>query len=257
MKHYKVIACKIMQRELAHVLASCPNALDFTFLRQDLHDTPRLLTKALQEEIDRVEEKCCPYTNRELNFGLDAILLGYGLCSNALVGLKSRRLPLVIPRAHDCTALFMGSKEKYQSYFNKVKGTFFYTLGWLELGAAPEASSLERKRIEYMDKFQDEDTVDYLMEMEKEMLKNYNSITYITWPGIESGWGIEQAKQVTAKKNWSLHQYKGDDSLLLNFVNGNWPEEDFLILQPGEELLPSYDDSVLCKKPLLFTAGLK
>lgn len=248
MKHYKVIACKIMQRELAHVLASCPNALDFTFLRQDLHDTPRLLTKALQEEIDRVESGCCPYTNREHTFEINAVLLGYGLCSNALAGIKSSRLPLVIPRAHDCTALFMGSKEKYQSYFDEVPGTFFYTSGWLELGAAPEASSLERKRIEYMDKFQDEDTVDYLMEMEEEMLKNYNSITYITWPGIENGWGIKQAERITKEKKWSLHQYSGDDSLLLNFVNGNWTDEDFLVLNPGEELLPSYDDSVIRRK---------
>lgn len=249
MKHYKVIACKIMQRELAHVLAACPNALDITFLKQDLHDTPKLLTKALQEEIDRVESGCCPYTNKEHMFEFDAILLGYGLCSNALVGLKSRRLPLVIPRAHDCTTLFMGSKEKYQTYFHEVKGTYFYTLGWLELGAAPEEASLERKRIEYMDKFQDEDTVDYLMEMEEEMLKHYNSITYITWPGIESGLGLEQARRITVQKKWNLHQYDGDDSLLSNFVNGHWPEEDFLILNPGEELMPSYEDSVIRKVP--------
>lgn len=248
MNHYKVIACKIMQRELAYVLASCPNALDITFLRQDLHDTPRLLTKALQEEIDKIENGSCQHTNRERAFGFDAILLGYGLCSNALVGLKSRRLPIVIPRAHDCTTLFMGSKEKYETYFNEVKGTFFYTLGWLELGAAPEESNLERKRIEYMDKFQDEDTVDYLMEIEAEMLKNYNSITYITWPGIEKGWGLEKAKQVTGEKGWELHQYAGEAALLSNFVNGSWPEEDFLILKPGEELIPSYDASVILKK---------
>lgn len=247
MKHYKIIACKIMQRELAHVLSSCPNALDITFLRQDFHDTPKLLTKALQEEIDKVEAGCCPHTNREQAYSLDAILLGYGLCSNALVGIKSRRLPIVIPRAHDCTTLFMGSKEKYDSYFNEVKGTFFYTQGWLELGAAPESSNLERKRIEYMDKFQDEDTVDYLMEMEEEMLKNYNSITYITWPGMENGWGLAQAEHITKEKNWNLHQYAGETTLLSNLVNGNWTAEDFLVLNPGEELVPSYDASVIKK----------
>lgn len=248
MKHFKLIACKIMQRELAHVLTGCPNALDISFIRQDLHDTPRILTKTLQEEIDRVETGLDSHTNKERNFNFDAILLGYGLCSNALVGLKSSRLPIVIPRAHDCTTLFMGSKEKYQDYFEEVQGTFFYTLGWLELGAAPESSNLERKRIEYMDKFEDEDTVDYLMEMEEEMLKNYNSITYITWPGIESGWGLAQAKKVVEEKKWSLHTYQGEDSLLTNFVNGNWNPDDFLILEPGQEIVPSYDEDIITVK---------
>lgn len=249
MKHYKVIACKIMQRELACVLGSCPNALDISFLRQDLHDTPRLLTQALQEEIDKVESRTDVHTNRERTYDFDAILLGYGLCSNALVGLKSRRLPLVIPKAHDCTTLFMGSKEDYADYFQKVKGTFFYTLGWIECGAAPEDANLERKRLEYMDKFEgDEETVDYLMEMEIEMLKHYQSITYITWPGIESAWGLEQARRITGEKNWELKLYEGRPTLLSRLVNGPWPSEDFLVLQPGEELLPSYDERVICKK---------
>ncbi len=249
MKHYKIIACKIMQRELALALSQCPNALDISFLRQDLHDTPRLLNQALQAEIDRVETNTDDHTNRENNYDLDAILLVYGLCSNALVGLKSRRLPLVIPKAHDCTTLFMGSKERYAEYFQTVKGTFFYTSGWLELGAAPEDDYLERKRLEYMDKYEgDEDTVDYLMEMEQEMLKNYQSITYIKWPGIASAWGIEQAQRITEKKNWELKIYEGEPNLLTNMVNGCWAEEDFLVLQPGEELLPSYDEQVIRKK---------
>jgi hypothetical protein len=247
MHHYKVIACKILQRQLAYVLPSCPNALDITFLRQDLHDTPRLLTKALQEEIDAIESGCCQHTNRERTYPLEAILLGYGLCSNALVGLKSRRLPLVIPRAHDCTTLFMGSKERYSAYFHETKGSFFYTRSWLELGAAPEASGLERKRIEYMDKFQDEDTVDYLMEMEEAMLKQYQSITYISWPGMEDGWGLQEAARIARERSWQLHTYPGSPSLLSAFVNGSWKEEDFLLLQPGERLTPSYDDSILTK----------
>ena len=78
MRYFKILACKIFQRELAQVLLTCPNALDITFMRQDLH------------------------TNENRFGDIEAILLGYGLCSNALAGIKSSRLPLVIPRAHDC-----------------------------------------------------------------------------------------------------------------------------------------------------------
>ena len=134
MKHFKVLACKIFQRELAQVIPACPNALDITVMRQDLHNYPRLLQKALQDEIDLIESGEDLHTNQRSFEKIDAILLGYGLCSNALVGIHSRRFPLVIPRAHDCVTHFMGSKELYADYFEKVKGTYFYTQGWLDLG---------------------------------------------------------------------------------------------------------------------------
>ena len=246
MRYFKILACKIFQRELAQVLLTCPNALDITFMRQDLHMTPTLLRDALQKEIDLIESGNDLHTN-ENRFGeMEAILLGYGLCSNALAGIKSSRLPLVIPRAHDCITHFMGSKEAYADYFEKVKGTFFYNQSWLDLGLELGESDLERKRSEYMEKFDgDEDTVEYLLEMDKEMLKNYHYITYITWPGMANESGIEKANAMAAKAGMKLLQYEGSNRLMEDFVNGNWNEKDFLILKPGQILQPSYDSMII------------
>ena len=119
MRYFKVLACKIFQRELAQVIPACPNALDVTFMRQDLHVSPALLREALQKEIDLIESGDDPHTDKRCHEKAEAILLGYGLCSNALVGIKSSRLPLVIPRAHDCITHFMGSKERYAEYADK------------------------------------------------------------------------------------------------------------------------------------------
>ena len=61
----------------------------------------------------------------------------------------------------------MGSKEAYADYFEKVKGTFFYSQGWLDLGLELGQSDLERKRSEYMERFDgDEDTVGYFLEID-------------------------------------------------------------------------------------------
>lgn len=246
MRYFKVLACKIFQRELAQVMLNCPNALDITFMRQDLHVAPNQLRDALQKEIDLIESGQDLHTN-ERRFGeMEAILLGYGLCSNALAGIRSSRLPLVIPRAHDCITHFMGSKERYADYFEKVKGTFFYNQSWLDLGVDLGQSDIERKRNEYMERFDgDEDTVEYLLEIDKEMLKNYHYVTYITWPGMENASGIEQVKQIAAEAGMELLYYEGSNRLMLDFVNGNWNEEDFLVLQPGEELQPSFDEKVI------------
>lgn len=246
MRYFKVLACKIFQRELARVIPSCPNALDITFMRQDLHMTPNLLRDALQKEIDLIESGSDLHTNATRFEDLEAILLGYGLCSNALVGIKSSRLPLVIPRAHDCITHFMGSKEAYADYFEKVKGTYFFTQGWLDLGMDFGQADLERKRTEYMEKFDgDEDTVEYLLEMDKEMLKNYHYVTYITWPGMNNEQGLARSGKLAAASGMELLQYNGSSQLMADFVNGNWNEKDFLILQPGQTLQPSYDADII------------
>ena len=64
----------------------------------------------------------------------DAVLLGYGLCSNGLVGMGARSIPLVVPRAHDCITLFLGSKERYLQYFQDNPGVYFMTSGWIGRG---------------------------------------------------------------------------------------------------------------------------
>ena len=89
-KLYKVIACEIAVREICQVAATSRNILDLEFLPQGYHDTPAKGQVEIQKRIDAVPEG-----------KYDAILLGYGLCSSILTGLRTRHTRLVIPRAHD------------------------------------------------------------------------------------------------------------------------------------------------------------
>ena len=45
--------------------------------------------------------------------GKGTILLGYGLCSRAVVGLRSEKCSLVVPCVDDCIGIFLGSREAY------------------------------------------------------------------------------------------------------------------------------------------------
>lgn len=248
MKHFKVIACKIFQRELSLLIPTCPNVLDVTFMRQDLHIYPNQLRSALQKEIDQIESGEDLHTNQKNFEQTEAILLCYGLCSNALAGIKSSRFPLVIPRAHDCITHFMGSKERYAEYFNTVKGSFFYTQGWLDIGMELGQADVERKRQEYMERFDgDEETVEYLLDLDREMLKNYRYVTHIFWPKLPAEYSISETKRIADQAGLQWLAYEGTDRLMLDFVNGNWNDEDFLVLQPGETLMPSYDCAVMKK----------
>lgn len=248
--HLKLIACKVLQREIASILYNCPHTIDVTTMSQWYHETPVILKKALQEEIDRIDAHEDPHTNNLEQRDLDAILLGYGLCANAVEGLKSRRYKMVIPRAHDCATLVMGSRERYQEYFDSCKGSYFYTRGWMELGPALESEEeqLERKHREYMEKYDDEDTVEYLLGIDREMLKNYSCVTYVEWPRLADAESETRGRELAARKGWKYNYMEGSDSLLYDFLNGNWDEKRFLVLEPGESLAPSYDADVMRKK---------
>ena len=109
-------------RELSDAIVRSPNLIDANYLPTGLHDTgSKLMREAIQQAVNAAEGK-----------GYEAIALGYALCGTGLAGVRARSVPLVIPRAHDCIALLMGSRDKYKQYFNENPGTYYRSIGWVE-----------------------------------------------------------------------------------------------------------------------------
>lgn len=124
MGRYKLLGCKILEREIASIVYNCKNVIDVTLLRQKLHDRPDNLREALQNEIDELERNNHRYSNDTKVNDFDAILLGYGLCSNATVGLHSNKYPLVVPRAHDCITLLWEVKKNMRIITTHIRDFF-------------------------------------------------------------------------------------------------------------------------------------
>jgi len=117
----KCIACEIVYRELCAAVALSPHVVDLEFLPKGLHDIGSVgMLREMQAAVDRVDAS-----------RYDAVLLGYALCNNGVVGLRDRERPLVLPRAHDCITLFLGSRRRYNDYFHANTGVYFLTSGWL------------------------------------------------------------------------------------------------------------------------------
>ena len=251
----KLIACKALFRELSYVAALSDNIIDVTWMRQGYHVDPGLLHTVLQKEIDAVEEGADPhsYSIRESYGGdepedFDAILLGYGLCSNAIAGLSARNHRLVIPRAHDCITLFLGSKERYAACFKEIPGCYWYTASWVENSGLPGKAQLERARKRYEEMGYDEETVEFLLEATNG-LKNYHNLAYVRMPFGDNERYAAETKAAAADLDWDYHELAGDLSLLERFLAGDWNEEDFLVLEPGEAAAQSVDGRIIKKTP--------
>ncbi len=241
--HLKIIACETLAREIFYCAARALNTVDLTLLTEGLHDNPDVCRGELQAEIDAVDPE-----------RFDALLLGYGLCNNSLLGIRAAKVKTVIPRAHDCITIFMGSKERYEECFRQRPGTYYYTSGWLEYeGRAgdrvdyPQKSGLATRLVyeEAVEKY-GEENARFLIETMSSWEANYTHGTLIRFP-FDKRLGLpERVQAICREKGWEYSQMPGDLSLIQDGMDGKWDEDRFLILEPGQVIDATYEDDIIC-----------
>ena len=209
-----VIACRVMEPELNQVLAEGGETVEILYLDQALHRTPAKLLGLVQEKIDQV------------SLTASRIVLGYGLCSNGVVGVTARQQGLLIPRCHDCIALFLGSPSCYQQLFREKPGTYYLTPGWVAEKKDP-LGILE----EYVPRYGRE-TAQWVMEEE---LKHYTHIALID-TGVEEMAPIRQrAMENAAVLKKQYEEIPGSLDYFRELLRGPYTEEKFLRLRLGEQ----------------------
>jgi Protein of unknown function (DUF1638) len=238
-----LLSCEIFFREFCACVARSPHTVDVEFLPKGLHDIgTESMHQRLQAALDSVDEP-----------SYDAILLGYGLCNNGIIGLAARQKPLVAPRAHDCITLFLGSAARYMDYFQNHPGVYFKTTGWIERGAADgELSQLALgKNLGLTQSFEElvarygEDNARYLQEQIGNLTKHYRQFTFIEM-GIEPDASYEQrTREEAAERGWKYEKLAGDIGIIERLVNGVWDEKEFLVVPPGHRIVPTYDEKII------------
>lgn len=237
----KLISCEIFYREMCAAVARSPHQVDIEFLTKGLHDIGGAgMCERLQAAVDKVDES-----------RYEVVLLGYALCGNGLAGLTARSLPLVLPRGHDCMTLFLGSRQRYQDYFQNNPGVYFKTSGWIErgknldqLGYSSAKTGIGLSFEELVAKY-GEDNAQYLWEQLGGYTKNYRKLTFIEM-GIEPDGRFERQTQgEAAARNMEYEKIPGDMTLIERLVHGNWDEDGFLIVPPGHRIVARYDETIV------------
>lgn len=239
-RRFKLILCDIMLREACHCIARSRNIIDPVFMGKGLHNLGDCkMRKHLQEELDKVEAD-----------RYDAILLGYGLCNNGIAQLRAS-LPLVVPRAHDCITLLLGSREWYRQYFDRNPGTYYQSTGWIERDVADykgETGVMQQLGMQSYEEYvaqYGEENAKYLMETLGGGLQHYSKITYID-TGIGDFSAYERQSEEKAKENgWAYERLTGSCRLLQQLVDGEWDEKDFAVIPPGRTIKPTNGEDII------------
>ncbi|MGB9611330.1 MAG: DUF1638 domain-containing protein [Bryobacteraceae bacterium] len=235
----RLISCEVLYREMCDAVARSPHLVDAEFLPKGWHDLGgKRMSTLVQERIDAVPRGA-----------YDAIVLGYGLCGNGLDGIEARHTMLVLPRAHDCIALLMGGRQRYQKFFEEHPGTFYRSTGWLERGKGLRqlthaTADLDATLEELVAKYGLENGR-YLYEELTRYRQNYQRLVYIE-TGLESDRRFEEeARWEAAENGWEFQKIRGSLELFRRLVNGEWGGGEFLLVQPGERIRATYDDRVV------------
>jgi hypothetical protein len=231
-----LIGCGLLLRELSDAIVHSPHLIDARFLPAGLHGTgAKVMRERLQREIDSTDCSC-----------YDAIVLGYGLCGMGTAGLTAPAIPLVIPRAHDCITLLMGSREKYDAYFKANSGVYFRSVGWMERAAELHdqlpVSGLSEDRDALIARY-GEDAGQYLYEEATRYRHAYHKLTYIRTGSEFDDHFAPLAKAEAADKQWSYEEISGSVSLFRKLLGEAWGS-DFLIVPPHHCIVASYDDDI-------------
>jgi hypothetical protein len=247
----KIISCEVLARELYYCAATSPHIIDIHLIRRGLHETPDVLRTEIQRQIDELAQE----DPNSQALPPDAICLGYALCGNATAGLVARNLPLVIPRAHDCITLYLGSRARYSEEFSSHPGTYYYAMDYIERAdkrgtAVPLGTTNDARRKEvyeeYVQKY-GKDNADYLLEVMGGWTAHYNRAAFIDL-GIGDASAIEaKAHEEATSKGWTFDKLAGDLILMRKLTRGEW-DDDFLVVPPGGELMVTYDHNIIgCK----------
>ena len=233
-----LVACRVLENEIAVLARDAAHIVRQEFFEMGLHDQPTELRKRLAAAIARAED----------DPAVEAAVLVYGLCGLALVDLAAQRCPLLVPRAHDCLTLFLGSKERYAEAMRREPGIYWYAPGWNREKRVPGPDREAKLRTEYTEKFGVEEA-EALLEMERETFALHTCATYTDLRLSGDDQHCDYAKQCAQALGWRFEHHAGDATLLHDLLHGPWDPERFLIVQPGQRIAHAADERIVRAVP--------
>ncbi len=206
-----VIACATVIEEM---MPHLPPGFAYQVLDFGLHVNPDALRCTLQAAIDTAAETS------------PRIVLGYGLCSQAVVGLRANGCTLVVPKVDDCISIFLGSSEAYREQTRLAPGTYYLTKGWIEVGDTPfdEYDGLVKQY--------GNEKARWLMSR---ILKNYTRLALINTGQYELERYREYSRRTAERFGLRFEEIPGSDALVKRMLHGPW-DADFVIASPGKTI---------------------
>lgn len=206
-----ILACQTMKDELQLAMQESGINYPVIYLESGLHNSPEMLRQKVQEQVNALDNA-------------DIILMAFGCCGKGLVGIKSTKAKLVIPRIDDCITLLLGSTEIRKGIPDEVH-TYFITKGWLD----PEGNVMWSYK-PWVERYGEPKALRLL----KKMLINYTKFMIIDTGAYSIESIVPKIKEHCEKLNMEYSITPGSLRFLRLLLSGPWDSE-FIVVTPGQE----------------------
>jgi len=209
----KMIAC----RALSHILAPLVGEqVQRVILPISLHLSRENLHNALMAEIREIEDEGCD------------IILGYGLCGRGVEGVYSEKSRLILPRVDDCVGALLGSRQRHRAVIAEKAGCFFLESSWL--GSEVDIFS---QCLKGLDRIPEE----YRAEIMNMALKHYSRLALIDHElDLSSITSAKECRTLAEEHDLEFVRLQANLTMLRDLAAGNWSEENFLVVEPGQKI---------------------
>jgi hypothetical protein len=207
-----IIACYTIADELNLAIQATGVTHPVLWIDSKLHTKPEKLKEQIQGAISRISN-------------VSTIILAFGYCGNALVGIKSETARLIFPKAEDCISLLLGSTERRRA-LSKETCSYYLTRGWLE-----SENNLEGEYAYCVRKFGQERA----LKLMRTMLKNYRHLTLIDTGAYDIAPFKPRTEELAATLGLCHKVVEGSQRLFHKLLTGPWDEE-FVQMEPGQEI---------------------
>jgi hypothetical protein len=207
-----LIACKTIEDEVNQALEKAGITYPVYWIESGLHNYPDKLKDTLQQCIDSITD--CDY-----------IVMIFGLCGNALLGLQSEHATLVIPRVDDCISLFLGGNSRRRKMEGSTRA-YYLTRGWLRY-----ENNIWKEYQRSIEKYGAERT----RSIFRIMLKHYTHLVVIDTGAYDTSSFTEEVAEIAGALGLTLKVVPAELNLLAQALDSDWSEE-FALIEPGQKI---------------------
>jgi hypothetical protein len=160
---------------------------------------------------------------------------------------------VAIPRAHDCIGMLLGSARRYLGELTAQPGTYFQSAGWLTAAKVRQPdftfgpnSNVTREHLAA--RYGEEEAL-YLMEQIESFTRHYGRLAYIATPVAGAAERELEAQVLAEKQHWEFARLEGDLGWLRRLLAGDWAEDEFLVVEPGQRVVLTTDERLIAAEP--------
>lgn len=206
-----LIACPAVLGELAEGAA---DGVDCATLDAQLHIDPERLKAALRVAVAEADKPGA------------TIVLGYGLCSNAVLGLKTEHATLVVPKVDDCIAMLLGSNAAFAEQAQQACGTYYLAKAYME-----ECDTILSEH----EKLVERRGAERAEQMMRLLLRHYTRLVLIDTGRHDMTPYRERVNEFARRYDLEVEDVPGTTHIVDALVEGGWGD-DFVVAPPGHEL---------------------